>query len=544
LDRAPEEASARDNGDRRPGWSRSQWLTAGVILLIAVIFRVALLDIKPAHFDEGVNGWFVDQMTSQGFYHYDPGNFHGPLHFYALFVSQTLFGRDIWALRLPIVLVSIACVALVLAFQDHFGRRACELAALAMAISPGMIFYGRYSIHETWLLLFLLLTALGLVELWRTGSVRGLWCGGLGVTGMVLTKETYAIHLLAMGLALPALWILELRSPSAPLPLAVQRWSRRDLLAVAGTSLGLLIFFYTGAFLDWPDFSREAGTVGSLAGLWETFGIWANTGTAGETGHEKPWAYWLELLVRYEWPAAAGLLATSAMLLKNQPRDLRYLAIAGVGTLTGYSIIEYKTPWCLIVMMWPFLFVLGHVTVRAARSIDRVTTWGTVLTLFGMSAVIAWQLNFRKFTDENEPYVYVQTLPDVNKLVEPLHALARVSPEYYHLRGNILLPENDSHPLSWLLGDFTGVQFWGEAIPPDGTDADFLVVEDALVADVEERLTERYFRAPFILRGGWGNSATLYLRAGMFAPLFPDRAPDFVPNLTEFSPAPEAATPE
>jgi len=49
----------------------------------------------------GINGWFVDQMVKSGFYRYDPTNYHGPLHFYVLFLSQTLFGRNLWALRMP-----------------------------------------------------------------------------------------------------------------------------------------------------------------------------------------------------------------------------------------------------------------------------------------------------------------------------------------------------------------------------------------------------------------------------------------------------------
>src|SRR5258708_231923 len=107
--------------------SRHHWISAA-ILVLALAIRIAWLDIKPAHFDEGVNGWFVDQITHQGFYHYDPTNFHGPFHFYVLFLAQTLFGRSIWVLRLPIVLVSTACVGLVLAFRRHFGESVCQVA--------------------------------------------------------------------------------------------------------------------------------------------------------------------------------------------------------------------------------------------------------------------------------------------------------------------------------------------------------------------------------------------------------------------------------
>ena len=46
-------------------------------------------------------------MMRTGYYKYDPSNYHGPLHFYVLFLFKILFGRNIWALRMPVVLVSI-----------------------------------------------------------------------------------------------------------------------------------------------------------------------------------------------------------------------------------------------------------------------------------------------------------------------------------------------------------------------------------------------------------------------------------------------------
>src|SRR5437773_2732294 len=68
-------------------------------------------------------------------------NYHGPLHFYVLLLSQTLLGRNVWALRLPVVLVSVSCVWLALKFEPLIGRSASRIAALAMAVSPGFIFY-------------------------------------------------------------------------------------------------------------------------------------------------------------------------------------------------------------------------------------------------------------------------------------------------------------------------------------------------------------------------------------------------------------------
>jgi hypothetical protein len=85
------------------------------------------------------------------------------------FLSQTLFGRNLYALRLPVVLASLGAVWLALKYDRVIPRPVARTAALAMALSPGFIFYGRYSIHEAWLLLFSMMFIFGLLGLWREG---------------------------------------------------------------------------------------------------------------------------------------------------------------------------------------------------------------------------------------------------------------------------------------------------------------------------------------------------------------------------------------
>src|SRR2546427_6762205 len=258
-----------------------------LILGLAVFLRFFLLGIKPPHFDEGINGWFVDQMVKNGFYRYDPTNYHGPLHFYVLLLSQTLFGRNVWALRLPVVLVSISCVWLTFKFEPFVGRAVSRMAALAMAVSPGVVFYGRYSIHEVWLLLFSMLLILGLLGLWKFGTPNYLWCAGMGLAGMILTKETYIIHLGCALIAVPVAYISTLIIPgegSAPAP---QKWNSIDLAVVCLTGIGAIVFFYSGTFFHWN----------GLKDLFRTFHAWFETGSTGH-GHEKAWYYWLELIAR------------------------------------------------------------------------------------------------------------------------------------------------------------------------------------------------------------------------------------------------------
>src|SRR5205823_9442942 len=51
--------------------AESEW-TPWIIIGLAAFLRFLLLGMKPPHFDEGINGWFVDQMLRNGFYKYDP----------------------------------------------------------------------------------------------------------------------------------------------------------------------------------------------------------------------------------------------------------------------------------------------------------------------------------------------------------------------------------------------------------------------------------------------------------------------------------------
>src|SRR5438132_3657859 len=221
-----------------------------LILALAAFLRFFLLGIKPPHFDEGINGWFVDQVMKNGFYRYDPTNYHGPLHFYVLLLFKSLFGRNVWALRLPIVLVSIACVWLALKFEPVVGSKVSRIAALAMAVSPGFVFYVRYAIHEVWLQFFSTMFILGLLGRWKLGSVNYLWYAGMGTAGMILTKETYAIHLACAVLAIPVLIVSCALSRVPDAKPAKQTWTYIDLAMVLVVGAVEVVFLYSGTFFN------------------------------------------------------------------------------------------------------------------------------------------------------------------------------------------------------------------------------------------------------------------------------------------------------
>jgi len=554
----------------------SEW-TPWIIIGLAAFLRFILLGMKPPHFDEGINGWFVDQTLHNGFYKYDPTNYHGPLHFYVLLVSQTLFGRNLWALRLPVVLVSISCVWLTLKFELFVGRTVSRIAALAMAVSPGFVFYGRYSIHEVWLLLFTLLFFYGLFGLWKFGSANFLWCAGMGLTGMILSKETYILHTACALIAIPVCAISNYFNRLDDRKRAVQTWNYVDLAVIVAAGVALIVFFYSGTFFHWT----------GLKGLYQAYKPWFETGSQGH-GHEKPWYYWLLLISRYELPAAAGLLFC-ILALRFQNLFLRYLAIYGVGTVMAYSIVKYKTPWCIISFIWPFLFTFGALITMTPMRFKAATYRWIALALFavlgyavfyeqtnnfdhvwpyvligGAAIVLAmlWSqfiativaglvlvvslghciwLNYFRCSTDTEPYVYVQTYNDIFKFTDPILQLAHSDPRAYQLTGSIIRPS--PYPLPWMLDDFGRVGYYEKDNMPDKVDADFLLVAQDKIATVESKLHESYYTMPITIRP-YQDPSKAYFSAKIFKNFFAGKSPDFTgPKPTPVPAATATGTP-
>ena len=505
--------------------AQTDWVPWAIVGLAALL-RFFLLGIKPAHFDEGINGWFVDQVMKNGFYRYDPTNYHGPVHFYVLLLFECLFGRNVWALRLPIVLVSISCVWLTLKFEPLVGRNVTRIAALAMAISPGFVFYGRYAIHEVWLQFFSTMFILGLLGLWRLGRLNYLWYAGMGLTGMILTKETYAIHVACAVIAIPVLAVSNALSRVPDAKPAKQTWSWIDLGMILIVGAAAIIFFYSGTFFNWD----------GVKGLYLAFKAWTETGAAGH-GHEKPWDYWFKLMAPsweaggtnftgYELPMLAGLiLCVFCQKFKNL--SLRYLAIYGVGGLIAYSYVKYKTPWCIISFGWPFLFIFGAaILLVRPKNLRKVYVALAILLCLSLGRSIS--LNYFRCSSPGEPYAYVQTYNDMFKLTTPLLRLAKQDPANYHLTGHLI--RSSVYPLPWVLGDFDRVGYYEGGNMPANLDGDFLLVQQDKIKDVESKLKNAYYTDMMTLRN-YQDPSKIFFSAKIFKQFFPGKAPDFVGNV-------------
>lgn len=130
--------------------SQDKWflLWSFAVVLVAIFLRFHKLTLKPLHHDEGVNGYFLTTLFSQGIYKYDPSNYHGPTLYYIALVFTKLLGLETFSIRTSVAIFGVLMVILVLFLRDYLGRIGSLSAAAFLAITPGMVYVSRYFIHE------------------------------------------------------------------------------------------------------------------------------------------------------------------------------------------------------------------------------------------------------------------------------------------------------------------------------------------------------------------------------------------------------------
>ncbi len=511
---------------------RDAWLWG--ILILAIGFRFALLPIKPPHSDEGVMGWFADQIAANGYYKYDPTNYHGPFHYYAVFFFKLLLGRNLWALRLPSAILGVGVVYLLAQFKPYVGRFSAYTVAVLAAVSPGLIYFSRFT-FETDFLFFNVLAFLGYLRHAAARDRASLWMMGVGMAGMITVKEAFLFHLVTFGIAIVCLKLLARFVPSDVVEVE-KKYTPRDVDVVCGVSLLIVVTFYSGFFMH----------AGGVVDLFKTYTTWVKTGTQG-SGHDKPFFFWATLLARYEWPALVGLLVSTALVLRTAlslrlkgtgttglvlslnfvpqtTAPLRLIGLYGFGLFWAYSLIPYKTPWLAIQLIWPLLFVF------AAFLPTLTQRTGVAMGIVGLSAATltypAIRLNFFTHTDEKERYVYVQTFPALMEVYEKVAQRAESDPNVRHLPMNIIIKSN--WPMPWLLGDYTHVGYHSTGVPenPDGA---FLLVDVGWQEMVEQKLRKTYFTQRFRY-SSYQEDVVAYFDAQVFADQFDAVTPVFKPT--------------
>jgi len=125
-----------------------------LVALVALALRLTRLTNRPMHGDEAVNAVKFGDLLEEGFYRYDPHEYHGPTLNYLTLIPAWLGSAEKLAqvgeftLRIVPVFFGILLVLMPLLLTRGLGKTVVILAVAFTAVSPAMVFYSRYYIHE------------------------------------------------------------------------------------------------------------------------------------------------------------------------------------------------------------------------------------------------------------------------------------------------------------------------------------------------------------------------------------------------------------
>jgi uncharacterized protein (TIGR03663 family) len=431
------------------------------------------------HNDEAINAIKFRDLWEHDAFQYDPGEFHGPTLCYLTFAWEKLTGapRDFSQLsetrfRLVTILFGVGLVLLLPLIADGLGRRATVWAGLFTAISPAMVFYSRYYIHEMLLVFF---TFLALAAGWRYTRTRKIaWAllAGGAVGMMQATKETFVLALAAMAAALilNCLWTRQLAAaPHVPVTFNFKH---------AFAALALWAAVWLVLFSSF--FANAAGPLDALRTYVPNLHR-----AAAASPHVHHWYFYLHRLAFYYsgsgpvWSEALiGILAllgifaafTGRGLSGSHPGFIRFLALYALALTAIYSAVPYKTPWCLL-SFWHGMILLagvGVVSIFQWTRRKRIKLVAAVILLAASAqlACQAWNTSTTYSADHKNPYVYAQTSPNLLELVSQIDALAKAGPQGHDTVIKVIAPASDYWPLPWYLRQFKNVGWW-DALPPD-----------------------------------------------------------------------------
>lgn len=507
---------------KRSAWPSAFWWASATLLLAAAALRLYDLSAKVMHHDEGVNGVFTSTLFHQGSYKYNPDNFHGPSLYYAALLTTSInsffYGREglsTFAVRLVPAIFGIGVAWLLLCLRRQLGTSGALSAAAIAAVSPGMVFFSRYFIHESMFAFFTLAIIVAWLRYRETAQPRYFILGSASAALLCATKETWIITAAVLLLAIPCTVVyLGLRgNPDKAADsgekdrgesLARQKeelspaWSQPRLyLTAALVFVAVWVLLYSSFFMNFPK-----GVEDSVL----TFRTWFHTGQ--QRDHMHPWSTYFAWIWQEDGPILVlGTIGVVVALFRATNRFAVFAAFWAMGILAAYSLVPYKTPWLALSILLPLIIMAGYALGQCSRAWQRAVAVVAVAACCGWSAYQAIDLSFFAYDDDvRHPYVYAHTKRDFLGLVDDVESIAAHTREGRQIGITIMAPEH--WPLPWYLRDYPNAGYWGQVVTNNVQP--IIIAYDSQIADVNRLFGDKYrIISSHYLRG---NKLVLYLR--------------------------------
>jgi uncharacterized protein (TIGR03663 family) len=457
-------------------WNRRFFAGLFLAFAIALAFRCPELGLRPMHGDEAVHAMKFGELWEKGAYQYDPNEYHGPSLYYLTYgiskVSAAPSFERFSEARLRVVPVVFGVGLVLLAFlvSDGLGRGATVWAGVLTALSPAMVFYSRYYIHEILLVFFAFLIIVAGWRYWKSGRVAWAVLAGAGMGLMHATKETFVFSVAAgcAALALTKVWGDRMGEPPSSRKTPWSHWAA----ALAAWAVVAVVLF-SSFFTHW------SGVGDSL----KTYIPWFDR-AAGASPHGHEWWFYLK---RLAWFHEAKGPVFSEMLILGLSLIGLHCAITGKGVGDGhrgfvrflgfytailtviYCAIDYKTPWCLL-SFWQGMILLagvGAATLWRRAKGRRWTRYAFVVLLGAGLAHLGVEsalVNGEFSSARQNPYVYAHTSEGVLELTSMVEGIVAASSNDTNIVVQVAAPEHDYWPLPWYFRNFKQVGFY-DALP-------------------------------------------------------------------------------
>ncbi len=410
-----------------------------LIIILAIFLRFLALELRPLHHDEGVNGHFMLQFYRNGFYKYDSHNYHGPFIYYMALPFFALFRESIFSMRLVTALFGLGLIFLLLPLRKKIGDRAFLVSSLFIAISPTLVFYSRYFIHETFFLFFTLATIVSFASLREnTNAIYWLF---ISIALLLATKE---ISFVILFFFLIFFIIISFNKKIRKQEIEFVKKNKKKILFSITLSVLILIVLYTSFFTNLRGF---------LDFLSAPFN-WLKTGVSG-SGHEKPFYYFFKLLFLYETLAITGVflfILSLAYVIIKKNKKVKEISLFNIFIIYWslililfYSIMPYKTPWLVINISLPLIIMASLFFGKLLEDNSRLKLLLILILVFS-TLFLSILINFVFYESEQNMLAYVHTTNGVRNLMN----LVSVFPG----KINVVLSSKDYWPLPFYLKDF------------------------------------------------------------------------------------------